>query len=406
MNQPHEIARLKRLKEFVKKLGHRQVVQQSGISSAQLYRYMQGSPIPHERLVSLAQLGGVSTDWLLHGESHSIIQVNEIFEVTGHVIQTVLTTLQQVETGQVYRPNELKDLIPLFIINELNYRQYHPEWRLTEEVVANTLDVVRTLRKNRQLTPYLQHLLARYQKPDEHFKSIWAGPFCDYVNTANNSYFESRSGENYYARVAHNFKPVNVQWVQDLVQILEQQKFSRRLSLLDFGAGTCRYLRYLHRNHGDWFDLHGLERSSKVMNYVEDFERNGDLPKGTVRKEEWFHHSFANESMDVVTSYMGIHYFPYIPDSQELGLGRALFEMARTLKRGGIMQLVVRTDLKEIYLPYYSRAHQPHEIIALLKKFGLRMIIPKPIYAHVPSSIGHQVPIGFNKTITLFLQKI
>jgi hypothetical protein len=59
-----------------------------------------------------------------------------MFEVTGHVIQTVLTALQLYETGPTYRPSELKDLIPLFIINELNYRHYHPDWRLTEDVVA------------------------------------------------------------------------------------------------------------------------------------------------------------------------------------------------------------------------------------------------------------------------------
>ncbi|MCA3244509.1 MAG: helix-turn-helix transcriptional regulator [Alphaproteobacteria bacterium] len=78
MSQAHELARLKRLKEYVKKLGHQQVVQQSGISSAQLYRYLQGTPIPHERLVRLAQLGNVSTDWLLHGESQALLRVDEI----------------------------------------------------------------------------------------------------------------------------------------------------------------------------------------------------------------------------------------------------------------------------------------------------------------------------------------
>lgn len=406
MTQQQEIVRLKRLKAYIQKLGgHQQVVQQSGISSAQLYRYLQGTPIPHERLLRLAQLGGVSTDWLLHGDSPGILQLDDMFGVTGHVVQTVLTALQFHEVGPTYRPSELKDLIPLFIINELNQRSYQPDWELTEEMVVNALDVVRQLRVNRQLTPYIQHLLQRYQYPEQHFKPIWAGPFCEYVDTAIQSYFESRSGKNYYDRVAHNFKPINLNWIKSLVKLLEQRNQTKKLNLLDFGSGTCRYLRYLYRNHTDWFELNGIERSSTAWEYIEEFERSGDLPKATVRQENWLNHSFPKESMDVVTSYMGIHYFPYIPDSIELGLGKALFEMAHVLRPKGIMHIVLRGGFKETYLPYYSRAHRLEEIEEFLKNMGLSALNTEPYYEDSPSLIGHEVPFGFSRTASMFFVK-
>ncbi|MCA3244510.1 MAG: class I SAM-dependent methyltransferase [Alphaproteobacteria bacterium] len=226
------------------------------------------------------------------------------------------------------------------------------------------------------------------------------------MDTAIQTYFESRSGENYYARVAHNFKPINLGWIEDLLIVVQPRKNGKRLKILDFGSGTCRYLRYLYRHQREWFLLHGIERSSKAWQHIHNFERAGELPHGTVRNENWMNHSFSQESMDIVTSYMGLHYFPYIPNSLELGLGKALTEMSRCLKKDGIMHLLLRSGIIETYLPYYSRAHQADEIKTILKRLGLKPLRPEPKYEESPSLMGHEVPLGFKTTMSMFFYKV
>ncbi len=395
-----------RLESLVKKIRVQRIVQEVNISSAQLYRYLKGTPIPHHRLAKICEIGGVSSDWLLYGEQPKYLAIGDVLESMGHVTQVTLTTLQLTNEIPAWRPSELKTLIPLLVLNELNHRRYAPAWRLTEPEFLRALDVLRQMRIKMLLEPYVRNLIDLYSRPDEHLPSHLAGPLCGYIDNANQAYFESQAGENYYQRVAYHIRPVSLEWLRNLVNVLEQRGTRNRLKLLDAGAGTGRYIRYLHRNYPDWFELHGIERSSKAFRYIHEFESQGELPKGCIVQDDYCSNtSLSKHTFDVVISYMNLHYFPYVPDTTDLGVGQALSRLAQWLKPGGILHVVLRHGLKQVFLPYYSRAHSPGELTEIGKKLGLTLLQVKPKrYSAVPLP-GHEVPIGFEEIIELIFIK-
>ncbi len=403
----HNTAYRQRLKEVVQRLGVAQLAAQVGISQAQLYRYLNGTPLPHPRLAAIAKATNVTTDWLLFGEQSKLLDINEVLQVVGHITQTTLATLQLTNENPVWRPSELQTLIPFLVLNELNLRRHQPNWQLAEVDVLRALDVLRPMRLNMELEPYVQSLTSIFCNPKHHLPPNLAGPFCKYVDSATTAYFERQAGESYFQRVAYHIKPVSLEWVKGLISLLEQKQAKQRLKLLDAGAGTARYLRYLHMNYPDWFELHGLERSSKAFKYIQEFENRQELPHGCIKKEDYLMYlGYPSNYFDVVISYMNLHYYPYIPQTSEHGVGKILKRFADWVKPQGIIHIVTRDGLKQTYSPYYSRAHSVEEMSEIGKIVGLKLIkFKSKEHPPIPEP-GHEVPPGFEQVLELIFVKV
>jgi SAM-dependent methyltransferase/transcriptional regulator with XRE-family HTH domain len=403
----HHAAYLQRLKEVVQRLGVAHLAAQVGISQAQLYRYLNGTPLPHPRLAAIAKAADVTTDWLLFGTQTAHLNLHATLDVMSHVTQTVLTTLQVAEhDGLAWRPSELQYLIPLFVLNELNCQQHRPEWRLTEAEVLKTLDVVRHLRRTRQLEPYVKYLAKFYATPTTHLEDAWAGPVCSYLDSAVQAYFESQAGASYYHRVAYTLRDVNLQVVANLVKNLEQLQLKRRLKVLDFGAGSGRYLRHFNKNYPDWFELWGIERSAQGWKYIEEFRQAGDLNGVQLIHGDYLTQELPAGAMDAVLCYMNLHYYPYVKNSIHHGVGKVLAKMAETLRKGGILHLTLRGGILQTFSPYYTRAHSIQELTVLLKSLGLNLIENKFYNNPKKLPIGHEIPIGFELLQEAFFKKI
>ena len=245
-------AYLERLRVTVKQIGLNALCQETGYSKAQMFRYLNGSDIPSQRLATIAQMANTTTDWILFGHDPARVKLADTVARLQHVTETVLSTLQTHYVGKAWKPSEIKELIPFFLLNETLPGKFESEWRLTEAEVLRTLYALDALRGNRQLADYTAMATRLLSNDNEEVTADWGGPFCGYVHAALTSYYNSEAAQVFYERTAHHIKPHLQQvWYNNLLNHLETKRFTNKPVLVDIGVGSGRFLRYLHRNFPD-----------------------------------------------------------------------------------------------------------------------------------------------------------
>jgi SAM-dependent methyltransferase len=144
---------------------------------------------------------------------------------------------------------------------------------------------------------------------------------------------------NFYDQSAADFSRTRKYWWKDLDLIKEH--LPKNGKFMDFGCGNGRLIDFLNENNFQG-EYHGVDISRGLIaiaakNYPKSkfslIEREDSLP-------------FKSESFDVIMAIAVFHHF------DRSMAQKALFELSRTLKPGGVLILTVWNLWNRKYIPY------------------------------------------------------
>jgi ubiquinone/menaquinone biosynthesis C-methylase UbiE len=390
---PAESGLAGRLRSLIKQIGPTRFLQLTGISKAQLNRYIHGTPIPSNRLAAIALVGGISLDWLINGNGNTSQAAQIDYTSLGNMVQSFFEVNGLYFSGNAWKPSELHYVVPLLLMNERHVARQGGKWKFNNQDMLDTLTFLDGMRQRDALQTYTQTVELLSSNPDISFEEKWAGPFCSIVNTALKHYYNSEVAHGYYDRIDQGLGVHNLQWVRNFIDQYTQGKTSpKQGKLLDVGCGSGRYMAYFQANYDSLFDVYGVEQASYAIKLCEQHIKAKRLRPGSVKQGDVIDLDYPDNNFDAVISYLVLHYFPHVKQSTRYGVGKVLSEIYRVLKPGGLAHIVIPRDTDEEFLPIYSVSHQPVLIFELLSNMGAKIRDCTPFERQASTFPGNIVP--------------
>lgn len=357
------------------------VAQKSGISRAQLTRYLNGTPIPSDRLTELAPVLGVSPAWLLGDTAATRERFGSTLERTRALTEHLLQLLQRYHVEKAFLPSEISYTLKLMLASQHHaIEQRGEEKPFSNYDMENGLNFLNNIRKNDWLEVYVDGCTHYAEWGIEAMQSHWASKWAMIVQEAFKLHFTKEPLlTDYFVRLNIPIRDNHLRMMQNWVAfLLGQFPPHRKISVLDAGCGNGRHMIYLNQL-GDRFDVRGIDSSPAALEFCRIHAVKGNLPKNSVTEGDFMSLPFEEDTFDAVMSIANLQFIPLVPDSLNIGLGRALYEMARVLKPGGYALLLIRSESADEFFPVFQCSHKPEDIMNLLATCGLKKVRCEPL---------------------------
>lgn len=357
--------------------GKRALAQRSGISEAQLYRYLNGETVvPSDRLVAIAEAVTVDSHWLLKGDGP-------------------MEPPARPEVRPPFNPALLQGVVREFESLLLEYEvKYTPDQRAKAVAVMYEVARLEGMAVDRRFIlqcldfvglDYRMPMLAGVAEALEylaynHNRPAGATEWQDWLNRFDNlmalgtaNAMDALSGQLYFARMNG---PLPEQHVKRLLNLVVEARQLMRLPgnapmrWLDVGCGNGRDMAFLHK-HAQPVEVRGIDISTRAVEICRDMERAGKLPAGCVQQGDVRNLTVADASMHMVYAKMSLTQLPYIPGSG-IGLEAFLFEAARAMAPHGLLYMIVMRGSGRRYLPLTQKLDRA-AIETLAADHGLRV---------------------------------
>lgn len=398
-----------RLKLAVQKEGGLgRLVEKSGISRAQLSRYLGGTPIPSDRLIKIAPLLNVTSAWLLGEESSTRESFIGSLERMRNYAERLIRLLQRYDVERAFLPPEIARVLELMVLSQQNTVEALGEVDdYTDYDLENGLNFLNNIRKNDWLDVYVDGCKYIMQHGVESLERVWAGKWAAITQEAFKLHFTREPLiTDYYVRLNAPIWGAHLAMMQYWSSFLIQnfQTMKAPIRLLDAGCGNGRHLIFLNQM-GDRFDLRGIDTSDAALGFCRKHEEAGTLPAGATRRGDFFAIEAEEASFDAYMSIANLMFIPLIPDSLDVGVGRALAEAARVLKPGGYALVLIRSESPDEYFPVFQCSHAPHALEKVMKKTGFKLVERKPLRMAEPGLPGTRYGRGLKNQDFWILQK-
>jgi len=371
----------KRLAECVTRAGgKRAIAAKSGISEAQLYRYLTGeSVLPINRLQAIAKAAAVDTSWLLTGQGapegpqaqdprpsfrpELMVQVIETFNELLLEYEKPFTPKQRAQaTTLIYeslRHTEIKRNSPL---------------NLQKTNMLEVISFLGDLRTEDELRMFQRVLeLSQYNKEnivcEDNLQLL--NTFCNLITRGYASYYNSHIGQLYFDRMGtqidNNAAQRLINMLEEFININKKQK----VDFLDIGCGNGRHISYIYR-HFPNVNVKGLELSLRGVELGNNLIQSGKLPAGSITHGDYRRLPYNDLSFDLLFSRMSLWSIPYFPGS-DLGMEEVFQEAYRVLRPGGMFVITSLYGEGQEFLPFRQYLNE-RDIENLCKTAGFKLL--------------------------------
>lgn len=363
--------------------GKRALAKASGLSEAQLFRYLGGeSDMAVSRLQAIAAAAKVSPAWLLTGEDVLPPPPRPDFHpaTMAQVVQTLEEYL--LEYPVKFTPKQKGQMFAL-VYEALRHDQHHfnmsPQWE--REQVFNFLDFLSALKRNDEIELY-HRMFERLEVQKNPLTAQESLTLDRIVSAGNAGIYNGMSGHMYFDRVG-KISPELLQSMLSLCQLVKPQA-NQKLKWLDLGCGKGNFMLPLAQYRPD-IDVHGCDSSNIVSEQIQQLIQSGRLANDCFEKCDFRALPYRNESFDIVYSRYSLKFLPYLP-SADIGLRSAIQEVSRILKPGGIFHLITPQGNGRSWLMFRQYVTD-NEIRQLLQEHGLgivnhRFVEKSKLYRH------------------------
>lgn len=373
----------------------------SGVSRAQLHRYIRGGSEPSiQKVAAIAKAAGVKTGWLVSGEAYSI-------EENKHVLinhDLFLEVIEKVETAIQVRglsiPPKRKALLLLFITKAAEEAQEKERALLLSETsIFEMMDFVRAISNDKDLNFLLEGMGGACSGWDVEKIRAWEKLFCQ----AHIAFYDTLSGQNYFNRLSSIEGP--------LTEVIEntlkkaQELCPRMHKILDLGCGSGRYLAFFHKYNPQW-ELCGVDASFIAAQSCRGLESQGVIPEGTFCQADMRNLPFADHNFDFIFMQNSLFSIPYFVGYTG-GLNALFARLYKILKPGGVLHGATRYGEG---ISFYTGQQLLNEdaLKTLANDNGLVLMgyqhldINERLFADMPEK---KVPEGFAKHIVFDMVK-
>ena len=387
--------------------GYERVCRLTGISQSQLSRYANGrSEIPAKRLLLLADVLKVSVDWLLTGNNDAF-GLESVCRSTQEHVERLIRILQRYTVERAFLPAEIGRVAQIMVASQAFASSRGILMPYLDYDIENGLTYLNGIRKHDWLDVFVEGCILAGSKGMLDVDAVWANTWTSIIQHAFRSHFgTSMMATDYFDRLDIPIHASHLKMMQEWVQrLVEAFGTKQKISVLDAGCGNGRHLLYLH-NLGDQFSLHGCDTAAHALKLCHDKSIEGRLPKNAVKQGDFFDLPYPDDSFDAVMHIANLQFVPLIPGSTSLGVGRALVEMARVLKKSGLGLILIRSQAVDEYFPVFQLSHDPGAVEGLLRKVGLRTVSRTPMRMDNIPKQGARVGRGLSNQDIWIVQRV
>lgn len=362
--------------------GKRNLAEKSGISEAQLFRYLKGtSEMSATKVMAIARAAEVEPGWLLTGEGPSNpLKISETDK--DQLLEDLACVLEETLVEYEYRlhPRQKAKILKIFLVSLIeDWRRTCIRPELDKPHILGMLDFIRGAKNAEQLDILYRGIMLLIQH-EKHLQLVEdeLHTFINIIDQCQTHYYDSLSGEFYFQRMGNNLREQDIIFLEQALTQHTRFASNTPLSFLDVGCGNGRVLTYLAQNHPHKIKLSALDSSERALNHINQLELAGRIPQNTVLKGSCYLLPYPDAHFDYVYSRCMLFLHPYIADTR-LGLIKVLEEMARVLKPGGIVGLnILRGEGRK--LVEFEQYLMPEQLITAAEKLGLeqqQLLIPE-----------------------------
>jgi len=368
----------KRLEECVHRSGGKRALAAiSGISEAQLYRYLTGESIlPTDRLEAIAKAAHVDSAWLLTGrdgpEGPVAKDPRPSFrpELMMQVIQLLDDLLM--ESNRQFTPRQRSVAVTLIYealrLNEVRKGSITAE--LDRRLAPFYPDFLAPLRQDPRMMDYMSSMAAMEYGGDVSMQTMKL--FDSLVRLAMVGVYEGAAGELHFEKMGTALLPEASRRLLTITEMCVKLIGKSRLDWLDAGCGNGRHLAFLS-THTPFLNLHGIEASRLALNLCQNMVRTGKLPEGVVVEGDFRSLPYTDASMDVVYCRLGLEFLPDFGTDDMVGAVQFLSEAKRVLRPGGLMVVLTYAGEGRSYVPFVQY-HNTASMQSLAGRTGLEVV--------------------------------
>ena len=336
----------KRLEECVSRSGgKRALAAMSGISEAQLYRYLTGESIlPTDRLESIAKAAQVDTAWLLTGrdtpEGPLAKDPRPSFrpELMIQIAQAFDELL--VEYDKTFTPKQKARAVS-YMYEALRHMETYHGIEITPQKsdMLEMVSFISDLRTEEEINVLhrLLHVIEYTDFFDTDSNMQFLTTFCSLISRGYKSYYDSHIGTVYFERMGLKLDPQAIERLIEPIEATIKRLKKTDIDLLDMGCGNGRHISYLHR-HMPNVRVRGIEISEQAVELCRTLSNAGKLPQNSVIQGDFRSTPYQDQSFNLILSRMSLWSTPYFPDTG-LGMEEVFNEIFRLLRPGGTFVL-------------------------------------------------------------------
>ncbi len=384
--------------------GKRHLAAISGVSEAQLYRYIDGDVTPPvERLEDLARAAQIDPAWLLTGRGSLTVAVdrplpafrsdllvdlydglNDLLveydrpfppKVKARAVTYLYEAFRHIEatTGEIINPDKFQLLKTLGFLAEMR----------TEAEVDVLRQALHALEYKGLTTDY---------GPHQQLLTLW----CNLLVRGMRGYYNSYAGQLYFERMGQKLSADAIVELHGLVTESLKVVGKANLDWLDLGSGNGRHLAHLHK-HMPNLRLRGLELADHAVALCHDLGKANKLPADCVVQGDMRQMPFPDAHFDVVFSRLSLQSLPYLPGTG-LGVEAAMEEIHRVLRPGGILVLVVPEGEYRDYVVFDEcfTIHSLAQVVSQQNLQNIRIVESNAQHGHF-GTIAQNIPASLRR---------
>lgn len=347
--------------------GKRAMSLKTGISEAQLFRYINGDhDISVNRLQAVAQAVSLDVTWLLSGKENGQKRPDFKPELLQDIVQQVEEIL--LDNPVRFTPKQKSKAYSLIYDAISQEAEQSSENALDKGMLLHIIEYLSPLRAADEIGTY-HNLLSKFNDMQQ-LSEPEALMFERLVGIGNAASYEGLSGQIYYDRVGYSLGPEASAILLNMVALVSRKDPSRKLNWLDIGCGNSRHLAFL-KQHAPHLQLHGIDQSALATKLNENLVKAGKLSSGTFQQADVSSLPYEDNSMDVIFWRQGLYSIPYFPQ-HPFGLNQVAKEISRVLNKGGHVQIMSVYGQKTFGLTFLQE-HDERSIRKVFEPCGLEL---------------------------------
>ncbi|MDD9919253.1 MAG: methyltransferase domain-containing protein [Alphaproteobacteria bacterium] len=357
--------------------GKRALSKETGISEAQLFRYLKGESEPTvSKLLTIANVAEVNAGWLLTGEGKIENPPDVLLPHNSKLLREISQTFEESLIEVKYNlPLQLRpaflDLIYTDMLMEIERSEYPIELNhLTMLFKIYFLSEI----KREELTHYGRFIAKDFHKHGMH-DLVTLESITNQICRANMAIYSTPASQFYYDKMGRSVWPLAAKRLDSTIEYARSILKKNKLKILDLVCGNVREISYIHRHHEN-IDVIGVDGATYPIELCRQYVDSGWLPENSFIQADLRFLPFEENMFDIIYSRQTLEFFPYFK-KLDTGLLQVMQQVYKTLKSGGLFLAISRYGHGREYVNFQQLLNE-NIIQEIAQKVGFEVLSLKP----------------------------